>query len=240
MGRSLAVTGVTSDHRQPIRIELKRADAAFWKSPDMSQAFDGVAVVPLSQALLRSLFKLPTGSGKPAAALELGALLDPACNSAMISDEITGCQDRNRARHIFQGKGRPSRRGQATRGRASILSTLVPSPPERLAAALGCRLELLDAPHDLFVGHTRQALRVHQGRGGARVARRCRDSLRSAGPCVPRLRPGNSRRVSASAHTQHTRPPWSCTPALPITYVKRIFGPRRKRTMRNHHFVGRR
>ena len=47
------VRGVTSEHRQRLKIELLRADAAFWRSPDtptahlaaMREAFEGVALV---------------------------------------------------------------------------------------------------------------------------------------------------------------------------------------------------
>ncbi len=61
------VPSVTSDHRQKIKIELLRADAEFWKSPDtpcaplttMRQAFDGTAMVlfvagVLTESLLRN------------------------------------------------------------------------------------------------------------------------------------------------------------------------------------------
>jgi hypothetical protein len=61
------VPGVTSDHRQRIKIELLRADAAFWKSPEtsdahlatMRQAFEGVVMVlfvagVLMESLLRN------------------------------------------------------------------------------------------------------------------------------------------------------------------------------------------
>jgi len=60
------VPGVTSEDRQRIKIELLRADAEFWRSPDtpsaplttMRQAFDGVALVlfvtgVLTESLLR-------------------------------------------------------------------------------------------------------------------------------------------------------------------------------------------
>jgi len=54
------VPGLTSDHRQRMKIELLRADAAFWKSPDtptahlttMRQAFDGIAMVLLVAGIL--------------------------------------------------------------------------------------------------------------------------------------------------------------------------------------------
>ena len=60
------VRGVTPEHRRAIQIELLRADAEFWRSPDtpgahlatMRQAFDGIAMVLLvagilSESLLR-------------------------------------------------------------------------------------------------------------------------------------------------------------------------------------------
>jgi hypothetical protein len=60
------VHGVTPEHRRAIQIELLRADAEFWRSPDtagahlatMRQAFDGIAMVLLvagilSESLLR-------------------------------------------------------------------------------------------------------------------------------------------------------------------------------------------
>ena len=61
-----SVRGVTPEHRRAIQIELLRADAEFWRSPDtpgahlatMRQAFDGIAIVLLvagilSESLLR-------------------------------------------------------------------------------------------------------------------------------------------------------------------------------------------
>jgi hypothetical protein len=60
------VPGVTSDHRQRIKLELLRADAEFWKSPNtpsahltaMRQAYEGVVIVlwvsgVLTEPLLR-------------------------------------------------------------------------------------------------------------------------------------------------------------------------------------------
>ena len=54
------VPGVTSDHRQRIKIELLRADVAFWKSPDTPDAhhtatrlaFEGVAMVLFAAGIL--------------------------------------------------------------------------------------------------------------------------------------------------------------------------------------------
>src|ERR1019366_5199887 len=54
------VPAVMSDHRQGIKIELLRADVAFWKSPEtsdahlatMRQAFEGVAMVLFAAGIL--------------------------------------------------------------------------------------------------------------------------------------------------------------------------------------------
>jgi hypothetical protein len=149
------VPAVTSEHRRGIKIELLRADAAFWKSPDspsahlttMRQAFEGVAMVLfaagiLPESLLRNeipqlvwdaaiaagwwrcasempqnifpervghywlwcddrtdwqrlfhdeteewLVRLPAVSAKAVVAPDLGARLDAACDSAMISHQ---------------------------------------------------------------------------------------------------------------------------------------------------------
>ena len=70
------VRGVTPEHRRAVKIELLRADAEFWRSPDtpgahlatMRQAFDGIAMVLLvagilSESLLRR--QIPqTGVGR--------------------------------------------------------------------------------------------------------------------------------------------------------------------------------
>ena len=149
------VPAVMSDHRQGIKIELLRADAAFWKSPEtsdahlatMRQAFEGVVMVlfvagVLTESLLRNeipqlvwdsaiaagwwrcasetsqnifpervghywvwrddrtdwqqlfrdkteewVVRLPAAPAKAVVVPDLGARLDAACDSAMISHQ---------------------------------------------------------------------------------------------------------------------------------------------------------
>jgi hypothetical protein len=184
------VPEVTSDHRQRIKLELLRADAEFWKSPDtpsapltaMRQAFDGIAMVlvvagVLTESLLRNgIPELVWGS-----AIAAGWWRCASQTPQRIFPERVGHY------WVWRDDGTDWQRLFHDETELWVVRLPAVSAQAAVAPDLGARLDA--ASDSALISHHEQAARIRigrstyfevkAGRGGKRSRRRAEEYLRS-------------------------------------------------------------